>query len=270
MTRDWKSTDLRLFIDGHIQFSQTDEYRYHEALVHPVMSLGGQAETILIMGGGDGLALREILKYPAVKRIDLVDLDPDMTRIGKEFAPLVRLNRSSLSDPRVHIYNEDAFIFIRRKGIAYDRVILDFPDPHNEAISKLYSLEFYQMLSRRLSADAAIATQSSSPFFARRTFWTIEKTLAEIFPSTTSYQIAIPAFGVWGFNIARKAPASGTNRISVPTRFLDDRAFEAAKVFGKDISQPDDLTANSIFEPTLYQTYIQDLQGRTPALDELL
>jgi spermidine synthase len=126
------------------------------------------------------------------------------------------------------------------------------------------------MLSRRLSADAAIATQSSSPFFARRTFWTIEKTLAEIFPSTTSYQIAVPAFGVWGFNIATKAPGSDANRISVPTRFLDDQAFEAAKVFGKDISQPDDLTANSIFEPTLYQTYIQDLQGRTPALDELL
>lgn len=267
MTRDWKRTDLRLFIDGHIQFSQTDEYRYHEALVHPVMSSSGEAETILVMGGGDGLALREVLKYPAVKRIDLVDLDPEMTRIGKEFAPLVRLNRSSLSDPRVHVHNEDAFIFIRRKGVAYDRVILDFPDPHNEAISKLYSLEFYKMVSQRLAADGAIVSQSSSPFFARNTFWTIEKTLAEIFPSTTSYQIAVPAFGVWGFHIATKAPPIGASRISVPTRFLDDRAFEAAQVFGKDISQPEDLTVNSIFEPTLYHTYIQDLQGQTPPLD---
>ena len=270
MTRDWKRTDLRLFIDGHIQFSQTDEYRYHEALVHPVMSLPGAAQTILVMGGGDGLALREILKYPAVKRIDLVDLDPDMTRLGKEFAPLVRLNRASLSDPRVHIHNEDAFVFIRREGAAYDRVILDFPDPHNEAISKLYSLEFYKMVLQRLAADGAIVTQSSSPFFARRTFWTIEKTLGEIFASTTSYQIAVPAFGLWGFNIARQTPAGGAGGFAVATRFLDDETFKAAKIFSKDIARPEDLTANSIFEPNLYQIYIQDLQGQAPALDELL
>ena len=270
MTRDWKRTDLRLFIDGHIQFSQTDEYRYHEALVHPIMSLPGKAETILVMGGGDGLAVREILKYPSVKRIDLVDLDPEMTRIGKEFAPLVRLNQASLSDPRVHIHNEDAFVFIRREGLTYDRVILDFPDPHNEAISKLYSLEFYKMLSLRLSADGAVVTQSSSPFFARKTFWTIKKTLEEILPSTTSYQITVPAFGVWGFNIAQKTSTNRVNKISAPTRFLDDRTFEAAKIFGKDISQLENLTANSIFEPMLYQIYIQDLKGQTPTLDELL
>lgn len=270
VTRNWKKDDLRLFIDGHIQFSQNDEYRYHEALVHPVMNLPGKAETILVMGGGDGLAVRELLKYDNIKRIDLVDLDPDMTRLGKTFPPLVQLNQNSLSDPRVHIYNEDAFLFVRREGLTYDRAILDFPDPHNEAISKLYSLEFYKMLSRRLSSSGAVITQSSSPFFARRTYWTIETTLERVFAGTKSYNIAVPAFGLWGFNIATMGPNTQVGKITVPTRFLTDTTLQAATVFGRDIDKPEGLKVNSIFEPILYDVYIQDQRGESSELKSLL
>ncbi len=269
VTRDWKRKDLRLFIDGHIQFSQIDEHRYHEALVHPVMNLSGKAENVLVMGGGDGLAVRELLKYSNIKHIDLVDLDPDMTDLGKQFAPLVRLNKASLRDPRVHIYNEDAFIFIRRKGRLYDRVILDFPDPHNEAIAKLYSLEFYTMLSRRMSQNGALVSQSSSPFFARKTFWAIQTTLAKVFAGSRSYQISVPAFGLWGFNIARKNQNLAVDNIEVKTRFISNRAYEAALVFSKDISKPAGLSANSIFEPILYQFYLNDMQGNNSVLDEV-
>ena len=260
VTRHHDRQDLRLYIDGHIQFSQRDEYRYHESLVHPVMSLTGKAENILVMGGGDGLAVRELLKHKTIKRIDLVDLDPEMTNIGKTFAPLVRLNKNALSDPRVHIYNEDAFVFIRRQGIAYDRIILDFPDPHNEAISKLYSEEFYTMLAKRMSESGAMITQSSSPFFARKTFWSIASTLEKVFPITQSYHVTVPAFGLWGFNIAYKNNALKNGNISVPTRFLTSQAFNAALYFGKDIAKPAGIKTNSIFEPTLYNYYIQDIK----------
>lgn len=270
VTRDWQRKDLRLFIDGHIQFSQTDEYRYHEALVHPVMSLPGKAETILVMGGGDGLAIRELLKYPSVKRIDLVDLDPAMTQMGKSFAPLVKLNKGSMNDPRVHVHNEDAFLFVRREGPAFDRVILDFPDPHNEAIAKLYSVEFYAMLARRMSADGALVTQSSSPFFARRTFWSIAKTLEEDFAAIKSYQISVPAFGLWGFNMARKSAGPMSGPIKVSTRFLTDEVMRAAGVFGKDVARPQDVMPNSIFEPKLYQVYLDDLEGDASFLKGLL
>ncbi|MCH9808778.1 MAG: polyamine aminopropyltransferase [Alphaproteobacteria bacterium] len=270
VTRNWQKDDLRLFIDGHIQFSQTDEYRYHEALVHPVMGLPGKAENVLVMGGGDGLAVRELIKYPSIKRIDLVDLDPDMTKMGKTFPPLLELNGDSLSDPRVHIYNEDAFLFIRREGLTYDRVILDFPDPHNEAIAKLYSLEFYKMVSLRLSEGGAIATQSSSPFFARRTFWTIEETLGRIFPGTLSFNVAVPAFGLWGFNIATMNPRVAVGDIKVPTRFLTDTTLKAATVFSPDIAKPKGLAVNSIFEPILYEVYIGDLKAKSSTLQELL
>jgi spermidine synthase len=261
VTRDWKRRDLRLFIDGHIQFSQQDEHRYHEALVHPVMSLPGPAETVLVMGGGDGLAVREVLKYDNVKRIDLVDLDPEMTRMAREFYPLVKLNESSLSDPRVHVYNADAFIYVREKGRMYDRVILDFPDPHNEAIAKLYSVEFYAMLSRRMNAGGAVSTQSSSPFFARRTYWSIGATMDRVYQTSTSYQVAVPAFGIWGFHLASKGPGIKVPRINVPTRFLTVENFQAAQVFGKNVARPRNVKTNSVFEPLLYQLYLRDLEG---------
>ncbi|MGH1351001.1 MAG: polyamine aminopropyltransferase [Methyloligellaceae bacterium] len=261
VTNDWKRGDLRLFIDGHIQFSEIDEHRYHESLVHPVMAAPGKIENVLVMGGGDGLAVRELLKYPGIKRIDLVDIDPAMTRMGKDFAPLRKLNKDSLSDKRVHIYNEDGFIFIKRKGPTYDRVILDFPDPHNEVISKLYSIEFYTMLSRRMSEDGILVSQSSSPFFARQTFWSIEKTMGEVFAATKSYHVTIPAFGIWGFNMASKVKDINIGTIQADTKYLTPESFHASMTFGKDTGKLYNVPKNSIFEPVLYQLYLADLKN---------
>ena len=260
VTNDWPKRDLRLFIDGHLQFSQLDEHRYHEALVHPVMSMGESApRSVLVLGGGDGLAVREILKYDSVERIDLVDLDPAMTDLGKDFAPLRRMNLDSLHSDKVNLYNDDAFVFIKSADQKYDRVIIDFPDPHNEAISKLYSVEFYKMLSNHLTPDAVIVSQSSSPFFARSTYWSISETMAAIFPATTNYTVPIPSFGVWGFNMAHMSEGDAVREMPESLSFLSDDVFAAAQVFGRDIGRPDGLSANSIFEPTLYHTYLADL-----------
>ena len=253
-----------MFIDGHIQFSALDEHRYHEMLVHPLLNIPGQVKRVLILGGGDGLAAREVLKYKSVEHIDLVDIDPAITNFGKEFEPLRKLNRRSLMDPRVHVANEDAFVFVNQPGVLYDRVIIDMPDPHNEALSKLYSKEFYTMIARRLSPHGAVVTQSSSPFFARRAFWAIEATLRAVFADTMSYQSAIPSFGLWGFNVAAKQPIPPQFRpdFEVATRSLTAESFAAARIFSKDIGQISDLPVNTIFEPTLYQLYVNDLAGR--------
>ncbi len=260
VTRDIPLRDLRLFIDGNLQFSQRDEYRYHEALVHPLMNwTASPAKQVLVMGGGDGLAVRELLKYPQIERIDLVDIDPAMTHLGKAFPALVEINQHSLSDPKVHIHNQDAFVYIRETPIRYDRVILDFPDPHNEAISKLYSIEFYNMLAQRMTEDAALITQSSSPFFSRRTFWSIRKTLAAVFGQTDSFHVTIPSFGTWGFHLA--AVKSGASLKALPDhlKFLDQEGFAAARVFGRDTQPVDNAIVNSIFEPKLYQIYLDDM-----------
>ena len=266
MTQSYGNNDLRLFIDGHLQFSESDEHRYHETLVHSVLGLEGRRENILVLGGGDGLAAREILKYDDVKRIDLVDLDPAMTDLGKNFPPLVKLNKAALDDPRVTTYNRDAFVFIKDDGIKYDRVIIDMPDPHNEAISKLYAVEFYAMISRRMTDEAVLISQSSSPYFARSAFWCVGITLADIFPQTQALQVTTPSFGVWGFQMGAKRPGRLGDPIvlgDVKTRFWTSEILKAAKIFGKDIDMPKALrtkpVVNSIFEPIIYQLYLNDV-----------
>ena len=167
VTNTWKTDDVRLFIDGHLQFAEVDEYRYHESLVHPALSWGnGSGGSVLVLGGGDGLAVREILKYPGVTHIDLVDLDPAMTDLGRGFEPVVRLNENSMASPLLKVHNTDAFNFVKSAEQTYDRIIIDFPDPHNEALSKLYSVEFYAMVRKIMADDGVLVTQSSSPFFS--------------------------------------------------------------------------------------------------------
>ena len=260
VTESLGNKENRLFIDGHIQFSSRDEYRYHESLVHPLLSIPGKRSNVLILGGGDGLAVREILKYADVEIIHLVDIDPEMTRISMELPILSKLNEKSLEDEKLTVYNEDAFRFINKAGILYDRVIIDMPDPHNEAINKLYSREFYTMIRKRMSPDGLLVTQSSSPFFTHKTFWSIEKTLDNVFNDTLSYHVSIPSFGIWGFNMA----SAGTSipesfQFNVDTRYIDQQTMQAAMVFGKD-TQKVDVPVNSIMEPKLYQLYLEDLK----------
>ena len=260
LTRSTTNREQRLYIDGHIQFSTRDEYRYHEYLVHPLMSIEGRRNNILILGGGDGLAAREVLKYPDVKKIHLVDIDPEMTRISKELPILKRLSNKSMFSEKLTAFNEDAFTFINQAGIKYDRIIIDMPDPHNEAINKLYSREFYTMIKNRMNPEAILVTQSSSPFFTRHVFWCIEETLAAVFEYTSSYKTAIPSFGIWGFNMAKNnADFPDNYEFEVPTKAITSESMQASMIFGKDISKVSTLV-NSIMEPKLYQFYIEDLR----------
>ncbi|MEO0973655.1 MAG: polyamine aminopropyltransferase [Pseudomonadota bacterium] len=260
LTRSVLNPDERLYIDGHIQFSSRDEYRYHEFLVHPVMSPPGPRANVLILGGGDGLAAREVLKYPEVQRVDLVDIDPQMLSLASDLATIRRLNGDSMHDERVNAIAQDAFTFINQPGIAYDRVIIDMPDPHNEAINKLYSREFYTMIRRRMSAQGVLVTQSSSPFYTRNVYWSIESTLHDVFADTLSYHTALPSFGIWGFHLAGdRDDLGGPFEFSVPTRAITTASMAAASVFTTDLAQVD-APVNSIMEPVLYQIYIQDLR----------
>ncbi len=259
VTRSSINREHRLYIDGHIQFSTRDEFRYHESLVHPAMAVPGPRDRVLILGGGDGLAAREVLKYPDVGSIDLVDIDAEMTRIARELPMLATLNAGSLDSARLTIHNDDAFSFINAPGKPYDRVIVDMPDPHNEALNKLYSREFYLMIRRRMAPGAVMVTQSSSPFFTRRTFWCIQETLQSTFEHTLSYHTSLPSFGIWGFNMARNGQALPERiAIDAPTRSLTTDAMAAARVFTKDMAKIDS-PVNSIMVPKLYQLYVEDL-----------
>ncbi|WP_377190896.1 polyamine aminopropyltransferase [Ruegeria meonggei] len=262
VTNTWQKNEVRLFIDGHLQFAEADEYRYHEALVHPALSWGDAApKSVLVLGGGDGLAVREILRHPSVTQIDLVDLDPEMTKLGRDFAPVVRLNGNSMAASALTVHNTDAFNFVKSADQSYDRIIVDFPDPHNEALSKLYAIEFYAMLQAILAEDGVIVTQSSSPFFTPHTYWTISDTMSEIFPQVVNYQMSIPSFGVWGFNLASNQPDARLGDFPANLRFLTPDVFTAGRVFPADLLPSRELATNSIFDPNIYHQYSRDISG---------
>ncbi len=194
---------FRLFLNGNLQFHSGDEYRYHEALVHPAMLLAEAPRRVLVLGGGDGLGVREILKHDSVEEVVLVDLDPAMTDLASQFEPLVKLNNSALLDKRVTIINQDAMSWLEEPGEPFDAAVVDFPDPNSFALGKLYTRRFYRMLKTRLAPDAALAVQCTSPMIAPRSYWCILRTLEAAGFHVRPYHTGMPSFGIWGFALAR-------------------------------------------------------------------
>lgn len=214
--------DLRLYINGNLQFSSHDEHRYHEALVHPVLSALPAPKQVLVLGGGDGLAVREILRYPSVKTITLVDLDPAMTKLFSSAAPLLALNKGSLSDPRVHVVNEDAGKWLETATQSFDAIIIDLPDPNSYGLGKLYSEPIYRLVNKRLSENGLVVIQSTSPYFAPHAFWCVVTTLESAGFKTYPYHAYVPSFGEWGFVIGDKhGRYQPPTHYALPMRWLD-------------------------------------------------
>jgi len=234
-----KHGNLRCYINGHIQFSANDEHIYHEHLVHPAMSAHRNPRRVLVLGGGDGLAVREVLKYPSVERITLVDLDPAMTRLASEHPLFTRLNESSLTSdkvnlisaedgvtegkeyllerssqnrsihndtlrtqPELHVMNIDASKYVEQVSDVYDVIICDFPDPSSPELAKLYSMHFYGLLKNKLAHDGYLVQQSTSPYRAKDAFLCIGRTMESVGLSTVPYHDHVPSFGEWGWWIA--------------------------------------------------------------------
>src|SRR5262249_41162138 len=203
----WKD-DLRLFLNSHLQFSSRDEYRYHESLVHPGLASVAGARRVLVLGGGDGLAVREILRYPQVAEITLVDLDPEITRLFTTNPMLVQLNQRSLLSPKVKIVNADAFLWVEASDEIFDFVVVDFPDPTNYSLGKLYTTVFFTALGHHLSERGAFVVQSTSPMFARRSFWCIEQTIKQAGYLPFPYHTYVPSFGARRYVLARPRAAA--------------------------------------------------------------
>jgi spermidine synthase len=216
----WRD-DLRLFLNNNLQFSSHDEYRYHEALVHPGLASLPWAKRVLVLGGGDGLALREVLKYPQVEAVTLVDLDPAMTELFSSAPPLVELNRGALKSERVLVVNADALQWLEDSRDYFDFIVVDFPDPANFALGKLYTAAFYRLLEKRLAAKGLIVVQSTSPLYARQSFWCVVATLEDVGFATAPYHALVPSFGEWGFILAGRNAFVPPPSYPVATRFLN-------------------------------------------------
>lgn len=251
--------DLRLFIDGNVQFCSLDEYRYHEALVHIPMSQAAKKDKVLVLGGGDGMAVRELLKYEGTQ-ITLVDLDPEMIRICSENKIIAGLNENSLKSDRLKIINDDAYRFLEENEEDYDVIIVDLPDPNNESLNKLYTNVFYRLCQNSLTGDGILAVQSTSPYYATKAFWCIGKTLESEGFFVKPYHLQVPAFGDWGFHLASRKELGDNYDITVETKYLSEDNVDALFSFGKD-EIAEDVEINSLSKPVLIEYYSEAVRN---------
>ncbi|RZL96775.1 MAG: polyamine aminopropyltransferase [Variovorax sp.] len=227
----------RLFLNGNLQFAERDEYRYHEALVHPVMAAHGAPKKVAVLGGGDGMAVREVLKYPSLEQVTLVELDPNMTTLFGTHETLSALNGGALKSPKLKIVNTDAFQWLQQGTDVFDVIVVDFPDPTNFAIGKLYTNAFYALLEKRLSASGYAVIQTTSPLVARKSFWTVAATIESVGLIATPYHAHVPSFGEWGFIIASRRPWRQPEALPDGLRFLTAQTLPLLFDFPKDMAR---------------------------------
>ncbi|QIL82755.1 polyamine aminopropyltransferase [Diaphorobacter sp. HDW4A] len=248
---------FRLYLNGNLQFAERDEYRYHEALVHPVMAAHGAPKRIAVLGGGDGMAVREVLKYPSVESVVLVELDPAMTQLFSQHPMLTQLNSNALNDPRVKTMNTDAFQWLQAGTGTFDVIIVDFPDPTNFAIGKLFTNSFYALLDQRLSASGYAVIQTTSPLIARKSFWTVVETIESVGLKATPYHAHVPSFGEWGFVIASRRPWRLPEKLPEGLRFLSLQSTPLMFDFPLDMARVP-AQVNRLSNQVLVHTYEQE------------
>ncbi len=258
--------DVRLYLDGNLQLSSIDEYRYHEALVHVPIAVSVQPMRVLILGGGDGLVAREVLRYADIDHVTLVDLDPAVTELASSYPDLVALNEASLMDARVRVIHGDAMKFLEESSELYDMIIADLPDPNNESLAKLYSQSFYRLIRARLTVDGVFVTQATSPFFSPSAFWMIDRTVASVGFSTLPYHVNVPSFGEWGFVLAKVEPLM---KPSFPPageyRYLTEGTWQALFDFAVDTQPtPQDTRISTLVEPKILDAYLTDAKRWQP------
>ena len=245
--------DVRLFLDGDLQLSTLDEHRYHEPLIHPAMSASGDRRRVLLLGAGDGMALREVLKWPEVERVLMIELDPAVVQLAQRYPPLVQRHGQAFADPRVDVQYGDAFKVVSTLTETFDVVVADFPDPDQAVIAKLYTKGFYQQIQHILSDTGVFVTQASSPFFAPQVLACISETLKATGLIPHPYLSTIPSFGPWGFVLAtRTAIDIEALPLPVPTRYLTPAVMHHLFTLPKDI-QTDGVDINRLANPIIVQ-----------------
>ncbi|MEH7493450.1 spermidine synthase [Neobacillus niacini] len=256
-----ETSDVRLYLDKQLQFSSLDEQIYHEALVHPALSMVQKRERILIAGGGDGFAIREVLKYPDVKHIDLVDLDPLMIHMASNIPKVANLNQQALHDKRVSVHQKDIQVFQKEQKEHYDVIIVDLPDPGDEILSRLYTVEFFKKLSNLLTKDGILVCQSHSPEYAPFVYWSIGLSLKGTGMHVRSYHTEVPSFGDWGFHIASKKPFHLPKRkVAVPYQTLPDDLSTLFVFPSKFRSVQENSHMNTLSNLKLHEIYKQELR----------
>ncbi|QDW64441.1 polyamine aminopropyltransferase [Oerskovia sp. KBS0722] len=273
--------DVRLYLSDQLQFSSVDEARYHETLAHATLTSVAAPASVAILGGGDGLLAREVLRYPSVREVTVVDLDPAVTELARTDRLVSDLNEHSFDDPRVRVVNGDAFRFMDTTDQTFDAVLIDLVDPSNERIAKLYSTEFYAMVANHLRPGGVYATQATSSYFTPHAFWQVAATVRAGSPGRTVVPLSVnvPSFGEWGFVLSLPAVAGqggaaapgtlgpdggahlfGATPLPEGLRFHTLDSLRATATLAGDHPGPEvAMQASTLLSPVVYRTYQQDM-----------
>lgn len=314
LTKNAKTEDVLLFLNGGLQFSSRDEHRYHENLIHPAMThrlLQADAKEgldVLVLGGGDGMAVREIQKYSQVKNITLVDLDPAVVELAKTHPEFLKMNDSSLlhsnvqywpvdlpsalqKEPiqvpmnqrdslgrnllytvdSVEVLHADAYTFVEKlveSPMRYDLIFIDFPDPRNESLGKLYSRYFFSRVNLLLKENGFMSIQASSPVHAHKAYICVGKTLTAAGFNVVPYHDNVPSFNEWGWYLASKSSDRinmqrqaeriyNQKEFQVPTDYLTPQKHFSNTIFGKDVLEnTEDIEVSTLTNPVVYHYYV--------------
>jgi len=256
--------DTRLYLDHQLQLSSVDEARYHETLAHAAMASVAAPASVAILGGGDGLLAREVLRHDSVQDVTVVDLDPAVTDLARENRLLADLNEHALDDERVTVVNADAFRWVEQTDDAFDVVLVDLVDPSTERVAQLYSQEFYGMVVAHLRPGGAFATQATSTYFTPNAFWQVVATVRAAAPdrAVVPLSVNVPSFGEWGFVLSLPGDGSGLfARTPLPDglRFHDAASLAATTRLPAD-NPPRDLPPSTLLSPTVQRTYQDDMR----------
>ena len=261
-----------LYLNGQVQFSTYDEEKYHEPLVHPAMKLSVCHKEVLILGGGDGVAVREILKYDDVENITLIDLDPMMTHLGKTNPILTQINQNSFDTPKIKIIHQDAMTFLEKHDKQFSIIIIDLPDPDSIDLMHVYSLDFYRLIAHHLMRGGVMVTQATSPYFSKKAFLCILKTIEAANLSVLPYHNHVPTMGEWGFVLGMRKTDMKASQLKdralhlsfndIECKFLDANAMKSMIYFGKGVlDQLHTVQINTHLQPVLHQYYLSGNWG---------
>lgn len=229
---------LGLTIDGYWQFTSVEEHLFHEVLADAPMILAPAVPRVLILGGGDGLALRNVLRYREVERVTLVDVDPAVLELARTVPEMCALNERAFEDPRVEVVTADALTWIEREtddtagGQPYDVVICDFPAPATEDLQPLFAEPFYERLARRCQPDAVVAVQVSQDL---PEFWNTLRSVSAVFPWTAPLLLELVARPeddeAWAdFIVASRAERAPQRTPASDAAWLDAARLEAITI----------------------------------------
>lgn len=255
--------ETRLYLNRVIQFSTRDEYRYHEGLALLPAGQPDRVRRVLILGGGEGLLAREVLRIPTVEEVVIVDLDQRVFDIGRNHPRLRAANQGALDNPKVRTVAQDAAFYLRLDTTHYDLILADLPDPSHESVARLYSTYFFKMARARLRPGGVFATQAGSPFHTRNAYWCVVATLrATGFGHVNPYHIYVPSFGEWGFVMASDQPLLAPALPSgLQPRFLEPDHLDPLFHFQPDIRDPGGLLPNTLDRPVLLDYYLAEWQS---------